>query len=86
MTDHDLSKLLAQLHQRLTVATSLDAESRKLLLKVAHDIERALARNDGAPIAPTQPLDTLALRFEADHPALAGVLRQIMDTLGKAGI
>lgn len=86
MSDHDLGRLLAQLHQRLTVATSLDAESRTLLLTVARDIERALARNDGAPIAPAQPLDALAARFEVDHPALAGVLRQIMDTLGKAGI
>ena len=28
----------------------------------------------------------LAVRFEADHPSLAGVLRQIMDTLSKTGI
>ena len=86
MSNHELSGLLAQLHERLKHATSLHAESRELLMTVANDIEQALARKDGAPIAADQPLDTLAVRFEADHPALAGVLRQIMDTLGKAGI
>jgi hypothetical protein len=70
----------------LSHAKSLDAESRQLLLTVAADIEKALAGNDGAAIVREQPLETLAVRFEADHPALAGVLRQIMDTLGKAGI
>jgi len=86
MSTQDLRGLLGQLHARLSHAKSLDAESRQLLLTVAADIEKALAGNDGAAIAPEQPLDTLAVRFEADHPALAGVLRQIMDTLGKAGI
>lgn len=86
MSSQDLSGLLGQLHTRLAHARSLDAESRRLLLAVAADIEKALASDDVAAVAPEQPLETLAVRFEADHPALAGVLRQIMDTLGKAGI
>jgi hypothetical protein len=86
MSSQDLRGLLGQLHTRLTHAKSLDAESRKLLLTVAADIEKALAGNDVAAVAPQPPLESLAVRFEADHPALAGVLRQIMDTLRKAGI
>jgi hypothetical protein len=89
MSSQDLRGLLGQLHTRLTHAKSLDAESRKLLLTVAADIEKALAGSGGAAgaaVAPQPPLESLAVRFEADHPALAGVLRQIMDTLGKAGI
>jgi hypothetical protein len=86
MSTQDLRGLLGQLHTRLTHAKSLDTESRELLLTVAADIEKALAADDVAAVAPEPPLDTLAVRFEADHPALAGVLRQIMDTLGKAGI
>jgi hypothetical protein len=86
MSTQDLRPLLAQLHERLTHAKSLDPESRRLLTTVAADIEHALATDDVASVAPEQPLETLAVRFEADHPALAGVLRQIMDTLGKAGI
>jgi len=42
--------------------------------------------NDDASGVATEPVKALAVRFEADHPSLAGVLRQIMDTLGKAGI
>jgi len=86
MSSEDLGQLLAQLHARLKHARSLDAESRQLLLTLANDIEKALASDDIAAVAPAQPLEALAVRFEADHPSLAGVLRQIMDTLGKAGI
>jgi hypothetical protein len=31
-------------------------------------------------------LDDLVVRFESDHPALAGALRQLIDALAKAGI
>jgi hypothetical protein len=85
MSSEDLGALLAQLHERLRSARSLDPESRKLLATVARDIEQALA-SDGASAVAAEPVEALAVRFEADHPSLAGVLRQIMDTLGKAGI
>jgi hypothetical protein len=80
-----LSALLAELHERLRSARSLDAESRGLLTTVARDIEQALENDDASAVAP-EPVEALAVRFEAEHPSLAGVLRQIMDTLGKAGI
>jgi hypothetical protein len=86
MSNQDLHALLGQLHARLKHAKSLDAESRKQLLTVAADIEKALASDGSAAVAPGKPLEALAARFESDHPSLAGVLRQIMDTLGKAGI
>ncbi len=76
---------MAELHERLKTARSLDAESRGMLATVARDIEQALENEDASAVAP-EPVEALAVRFEADHPSLAGVLRQIMDTLGKAGI
>jgi hypothetical protein len=85
MTDKDLDALLAELHVRLKRARSLDPEARKLLTTVARDIEKALENDDASAVA-VEPVEALAVRFEADHPSLAGVLRQIMDTLGKAGI
>jgi len=85
MTDQDLGALLAELHSRLKQARSLDPESRELLATVSRDIEEALA-NDTQNSVAAEPVEALAVRFEADHPSLAGVLRQIMDTLGKAGI
>lgn len=85
MSDQDLGALVAELHVRLKRARSLDPEARKLLTAVAHDIDNALANDDKSAVA-AEPVEALAVRFEADHPSLAGVLRQIMDTLGKAGI
>jgi len=81
----ELRTLLAELHGRLEDAEALDPEARKLLMTVAHDIEKALAKDDAGAVAP-EPVEALAVRFEAEHPSLAGVLRQIMDTLAKAGI
>src|SRR5262245_53009076 len=85
MSDRDLEVLVAELHKRLKQARSLDPEARKLLTGVATDIEEALANGDAGAVAPER-VEALAVRFEADHPSLAGVLRQIMDTLSKAGI
>jgi hypothetical protein len=85
MSDEDLRDLLAQLHARLGRTKSLDSESRQLLTTVAHDIEAAL-KTGTTPKTTLEPIEELAMRFEADHPAVADVLRQIVDTLGKAGI
>jgi len=85
MGDEDLRDLLAQLHSRLGRAKSLDGESRKLLTTVARDIEAALGRGT-TPKSTLEPIEELAVRFQADHPAVADVLRQIVDTLGKGGI
>ena len=85
MSDKEMDALLAELHVRLKRARSLDPEARKLLTTVARDIENALANDDPSSVA-AEPVEALAVRFEAEHPSLAGVLRQIMDTLGKAGI
>jgi Domain of unknown function (DUF4404) len=85
MSEQGLDALLAELHVRLKRARSLDPEARKLLTTVARDIETALENDETATVS-TEPVEALAVRFEADHPSLAGVLRQIMDTLGKAGI
>ena len=85
MSDDDLRELLAQLHARLGRAKSLDGESRKLLTTVARDIETAL-KGGSTPKTMLEPIEQLAVRFETDHPSVADVLRQIVDTLGKAGI
>jgi len=87
MSDEDLRELLAQLHTRLGRAKSLDGESRTLLTTVARDIETTLARSSASNSKKTPDrLEALALRFETDHPAIAEVLREIIDTLGRAGV
>jgi Domain of unknown function (DUF4404) len=87
-----LQVLLARIHERLNEAGSVDTGSRELLTQVMGDIERALAAQ-GAPAvaaeateANTSRLEALAVRFEADHPALAATLRRLVDLLGEVGI
>jgi hypothetical protein len=85
MTDSDLRNLLTQLHARLGSSQSLDAEDRRLLVTLLGDIEGVLAEGSSNP-ADTSGLESLAVKFEADHPALADGLRRLADTLAKAGI
>jgi hypothetical protein len=85
MGKSELDDLLRQLHARLGAASSLDDEDRRLLTAVARDIETALGRRD-MDASSARGLDALAVKFEANHPALADTLRRLVDALGKAGI
>jgi hypothetical protein len=78
MSESRLPELLRALHAELEHAKSLDPESRELLRVLAHDLARFEEQ--------TSSTRDLAVRFEAEHPALAAALRQIADTLAKAGI
>ncbi|MGA7539428.1 MAG: DUF4404 family protein [Steroidobacteraceae bacterium] len=86
-SEESLRDLLARVHERLGDA-SVDAESRKLLSALVRDIDRALGRGGAPGSAGTHAprLESLAVRFEADHPALAEVIREVIDALVKAGI
>ena len=101
MAEDSLRELLARLHEQLGArGGSLDVESRRLLTTAMRDIERALDRADrdmdkadqalddasAAVAAHTPRLESLAVRFEAGHPAIAEALRELMDALVKAGI
>jgi uncharacterized phage infection (PIP) family protein YhgE len=86
MAQENLRELLAQLHARLENADSLDDESRKLLTTLSQDIERALGRASEETTPARNSLEGAAVQLEADHPALANIVRQLVDALGKAGI
>jgi hypothetical protein len=89
MSNESLRDLLERVHQRLSGEGAVDARSREMLKTLMHDIERALAqqgKKSGGKLDAEPRLEALAVKFESEHPALAGVLRQLMDALGKAGI
>ena len=86
MGQDNLRELLAQLHTRLSHAESLDAESRQLLTTLSQDIERALGRASEETAPARNSLESAAVKLESEHPALANVVRQVIDALGKAGI
>ena len=101
MAEESLRELLTRLHAQLDArGGSLDVESRRLLSTAVRDIGRALDRADqamdnadqslddaSAAVAAHSPrLESLAVRFEAGHPAIAEALRELIDALVKAGI
>jgi hypothetical protein len=86
MADEDLRTLLRQLHARLHQAKSIDGDTRELLATVSADIEGTLVRSEAADDSHGPVLEALAVKFEAEHPQLAALLRQIAATLSNAGI
>ena len=90
-SEKSLRELLARVRERLSQARSVDPESRKNLSAVVHDIGNALGEGGPQGAADTAGthaprLESLAVRFEADHPGLAEVIREIIDALARVGI
>lgn len=91
-TEESLRGLLSRVHERLRKeGGSVDEESRKLLFALVRDVDRALGKGGARGVADSagahRPrLESLAVRFEADHPALAEVVREIIDALARVGI
>jgi hypothetical protein len=89
--EESLRELLARVRERLSGAGSVDTDSRDALSNLVQDIDRALGRG-GAPGAAgtagrhAPRLESLAVRFEADHPGLAEVIREVIDALVRGGI
>lgn len=94
--EEGLRELLTRVHERLSQAGTVDSESRRLLVTLTRDIERALGSRTGTPAEAKDAgrvgresvsgLEALAARFDADHPALAQTLRQLLDLLGRGGV
>ena len=86
-SEKGLRELLARLRERLR-QTGLDADSRKHLSAVVSDIDRELGEGGASDTATAHAprLESLAVRFEADHPSLAEVIREVIDALVRGGI
>ena len=85
----ELKDRLAALHAELARTRSVDdPELRQRLIELLGDITRLLGRPATANEQHSliEQLDALAVRFEADHPALGSAIRQVVDALAKAGI
>jgi hypothetical protein len=86
MSSEELNTLLRRLHAELAASPSLDAESRRLVEVVLADLTSLKATPASGAALIAGGLEELAVRFEVEHPAVAGSLRQVADLLGKAGI
>jgi hypothetical protein len=84
-----LKDQLAALHAELVRTRSVDDPVlRQQLIVLLGDITRLLGKptTAGEHNSLIEQLDALAVRFEADHPALGTAIRQVVDALAKAGI
>jgi hypothetical protein len=87
MDPERLHETLRQLHRELKETETADPETRRLLTAVQDDIERVTGPGESPPAEEIgDRIENLAARFEADHPALALALRQVMTTLSSMGI
>ena len=81
---HDIQVL----HRHLSELQQADPAVQKQLLILQADINRLTenAAEDTDEHSPAEAVESLAARFDADHPALSAALRSLLDSLGKAGI
>jgi hypothetical protein len=86
----DLKQQLAALHAQLSTLKNPDADTRQLLGVLLADISRLMdteaTGSSNSATSPVETMESIAARFDADHPELSGALRQLLDTLSKAGI
>lgn len=86
--DQPIDQKIRDLHRQLADLRQIDSAAQQQLLILQADINRLLETDHEADEdrSPTDAVESLAARFEADHPALSSALRSLVDSLGKAGI
>lgn len=89
MPEQKLRQLVENLHDELDRTDSVDDESRAMLQELTGDIDQLVAQDEMATeqrADTAQQVQEAAARFESEHPRLATVLSEIVDTLVKLGI
>ena len=88
MDNDSLRERLAKLHAELSDVHRENPETHRSLAEILPDIKRLAEEPAGTSKDASLPrrLEQVAVQFEADHPALAGSVRRIVDLLGDVGI
>ena len=91
MDKNSLRERLAKLHAELSDAHRSDPEAHRPLGEILPDIKRLTEQPETLGLGKAdsslpQRLERVAVQFEAEHPALAGSVRRIVDLLGEVGI
>ena len=89
MSNEELKSRLDELHQELEKASTLSLEEQDMFGSLMADMVQ-IAQDESQPEQHNETLreklEHQASDFDVDHPRLAGVLRQLLDSLGKMGI
>ncbi len=94
MNSEDLKALLAELHRELEGTDRIDSETHQLVKTLQRDIDQlhsiaASEESGGGQDAQNGALtqaEELEIRFAAEHPRAEGLIREIIDILGKMGV
>lgn len=87
MNEDKLYELLTKVHERLQAPGEMDSATQEMLEKVLKDADEVLNREVSDPQGDlADRIEQQALQFEEEFPTLSGVMRQIIDTLGRIGI
>jgi len=89
MPEKRLRQLVDSLHEELAGTESVPEQDRERLRELTGDIETLLGEDEAASrqrASAIGPLEEAAARFESEHPRLAMVLGELVDTLAKLGI
>lgn len=89
MDKDKLQQLITDLRQELQAADSADEASKEMLRRTAAEIDEAVGTgqvSEERHRSFREQLQQSAVDFEADHPQVAAVVGNIIDTLGKIGI
>jgi uncharacterized membrane protein YccC len=81
-----LRRHVAALRQELVSQDKLDGRTRELLERIATDVEDVIDENAEESASPRERIESAATEFEAEHPTLARILREVGDTLAKLGV
>ncbi len=90
MNREELQTTLSSLHAELTIATTVDDQTRELLTTLADDIHRLSEQENADSHDEVEPLSArlqdFMLKFETEHPRLTTALSQVSDALANLGI
>ena len=93
MANETLRGELENLHNELSNVEGLDASTLESLKKVAEDINTLLSQQQQTNDQTAQEaqgilqhIDELAIRFDTEHPQIAGLLARLTEALGNIGI
>ena len=90
MSQNELHQSLEKMHEELRKVSSLDNESKNILLQISSDIKNLLKEPEEKVVDEKDDLisnlkDTAA-NFESEHPELAESIHLVIHTLSNMGI
>ena len=90
MQKQRLMQTLEELRAELSQSKRVDPETLELLEQLTKEIQRALDQGEQNASAEVEPassgLKDLLLKFDAEHPQLAGAIGRVADALAAMGI